>query len=201
MDFEIARLDDYATRITMGLAYLGGLLMLPILFAYLANLRWGGLLIPTALALPLALYLLLCYAGQPRMYRIEGERLLIKRRLWRAMRVPLKDISGVSPAGELADVPQRGLRFAFNPGIFGYQGPYRLVPYGMVFFLATNRARLVSIARPGLPPLVISPNNPRDFITALNDKRAKAAMQELETEVGSQEPRVGSQESGVGSRR
>ena len=50
-------------------------------------------------------------------------------------------------AAALADVPRRGLRFAFNAGIFGYQGPFRLAPYGEVFFLATDRARLVAVAR------------------------------------------------------
>lgn len=180
MRFEVAPLDEYAVRITNGLAYLGGLLMLPLLFAYLANLRWGGLIIPTALALALALFLLLCYAVQPRAYQLEDTRLVIRRRLWRAFVVPLEEISAASVATNLSDVPRSGLRFAFNAGVFGYLGPYRLAPYGQVFFLATNRARLVAIARDGRPPLIVSPARPREFIEALNEKRKQQAIETLE---------------------
>jgi hypothetical protein len=179
MRFEVAPLDAYAARVTSGLAYLGGLLMLPLLFAYLANMRWGGLLIPTALALPLAIFLLLSYAAQPSAYLIEERHLVIQRRWWRALRLPIAEISGASPATYLADVPRRGLRFAFNPGIFGYLGPFRLAPYGEAFFLATNRARLVSVARQGSPPFILSPARPRDFIEALNERRTQVAMGEL----------------------
>jgi hypothetical protein len=179
MRFEAAPLDEYASRITSGLAYLGGLLMLPLLFAYLANLRWGGLLIPTALALPLAIFLLLCYAAQPSAYLVEDDALVVRRRWLRLMRIPLEQITGASPATYLADVPRRGLRFAFNPGVFGYLGPFRLDPYGETFFLATNRARLVSVARAGRAPLIVSPARPREFVEALNERRAQAAMREL----------------------
>ncbi len=179
MRFEVAPLDAYASRVTSGLAYLGGLLMLPLLFAYLANLRWGGLLIPPALALPLAIFLLLNYAAQPSAYIIEDVALVVRRRWWRALRVPLDVISGASAATYLSDVPRHGLRFAFNPGVFGYLGPFRLAPYGETFFLATNRERLVSVARLGRPPLILSPARPREFVEALNDRRTQAAMREL----------------------
>lgn len=179
MRFTVAPLDEYASRVTIGLAYLGGLLMLPLLFAYLANLRWGGLLIPSALALALALFLMLCYAVQPSAYQIEDAALVVRRRWIWALRIPLDIITGASTATYLADIPHRGLRFAFNPGIFGYTGPFRLAPYGETFFMATNRARLVSVARQGRPPLIISPARPREFIEALNDRRTQAAMQAL----------------------
>ncbi|MBX0329875.1 PH domain-containing protein [Oscillochloris sp. ZM17-4] len=181
MRFEVAPLDEYARRITVGLAYLGGLLMLPLLFAYLANLRWGGLLIPPALALPLALFLLLSYAFQPGAYLIEDDTLVVRRRWWRPLRIPLDMITGASAATVLADVPRRGLRFAFNPGVFGYLGPFHLEPYGETFFLATDRSRLVSVARAGSPPLIISPARPRQFVEALNERRSQAALDELST--------------------
>lgn len=178
--FAVAALDSYATRVTSGLAYLGGLLMLPLLFAYLSNLRWNGLLIPTALALTLALFLLLCYATQPRQYELTASELVVRRRVLRALRVPLSQITGASSASNLADVPQRGLRFAFNAGIFGYQGPFRLAPYGEVFFLATNRAKLVALAREGRTPLILSPERPREFVDAVNTQRTERAMEQLE---------------------
>jgi hypothetical protein len=186
MSFDVAPLDRYAARITTGVAYLGGLLMLPILFAYVSNMRWSGLLIPSAFALTLAIFLLMAYAFQPVAYKIEDGMLVIQRRWVRAIRISLDRITGVSAAPTLADMPRTGLRFAFNPGIFGYQGPFRLAPYGMAFFLATNRERLVAVARLADPPLILSPARPRDFIEALNSQRTKHALQEMTQTVETQ---------------
>lgn len=177
--FSAAPLDRYAIRVTVGVAYLGGLLMLPLLFAYLSNLRWGGLLIPSALALPLAIFLLLAYAFQPVSYVLEPDALTIRRRWARNLRVPYDQISGVSVAATLADMPRYGLRFAFNPGIFGYQGPFRLDPYGQAFFLATNRERLVAIARQSTLPLIVSPERPREFVARINDERGRRALEAI----------------------
>jgi hypothetical protein len=167
--FAVAPLDTYATRVTTGVSYLGGVLMLPLLFAYLSNLRWEGLLIPVALAITLALFLVLAYGTQPTTYQIEGEYLVVRRRWGWALRVPLQIVSGVSAASSLAHLPQRGLRFAFNPGVFGYHGPFYLAPYGKAFFAATNRERLVAVARHAAPPLILSPARPRVFIEALGE--------------------------------
>jgi hypothetical protein len=176
--FAVAPLDTYATRITTGVSYLGGLLMLPLLFAYLSNLRWGGLLIPVALAVALALFLLLAYATQPTSYEIAKEELIVRRRWWWALRVPLHIISGVSAAASLAHLPQRGLRFAFNPGVFGYHGPFYLAPYGTAFFAATNRERLVSVARHAAPPLIISPERPGLFVESMHQQMQQRSEQD-----------------------
>ncbi len=182
MKFEIAPLDSYAERITIGIAYLGGLLTLPLLFAYLSNLRWGGLLIPTAVAVSIALFLLLAYAAQPLAYIVEDDRLRIQRRWWRTLDIPFTRITGVSLAPALAGMPRAGLRFAFNPGVFGYQGPFRLDPYGEAFFLATNRERLVAVARQRTTSLIISPARPRAFMETLNDKRSQHALRAMTEE-------------------
>lgn len=168
--FDVAPFDSYSERITTGFAMLGGLLMLPILFWYFSGLRFTNfLLIPVAIAAALAVYLALAYALQPTSYRIEREQFVVKRRWMRALRVPLKDITGVSTAAMLADVPRTGLRRAFNAGVFGYQGPFQLDPYGTVFFIATNRTRLVAVARMVAPPLILSPARPHDFVEALRE--------------------------------
>jgi hypothetical protein len=179
MKFEPAPLDSYAQRITMGVAYLGGLLTLPLFFAYLSNTRWAGLLIPIALAVPIALFLLLTYAAQPTAYIIEEDQLVVQRRWLRALKVPFSKIMGVSPGSALADVPRVGLRFAFNPGVFGYQGPFHLAPYGEAFFLATNRERLVAIARQAAVPLIVSPIRPRAFIEKLEEQRGQSALKAM----------------------
>ncbi len=182
MRFDAAPLDGYAERVTMGVAYLGGLLTLPLFFAYLSNTRWSGLVIPFALAIPIALFLLLAYAFQPVAYIIEDDQLIIKRRWMRAMKVPFTQITGVSGVSALADIPRVGLRFAFNPGLFGYQGPFHLDPYGEAFFLATNRERLVAIARQSATPLIVSPARPRAFIETLINQRSQHALQALSTD-------------------
>jgi len=169
-DFDVAPLDSYAERITMGIALMGGVLMLPALFWFLSQVHFTGVVIPVAIAVALAAWLLLNYAVQPISYSITADQLVIRRRLARRMRIPLKEIVGVSVAAALADVPRFGLRRSFNAGVFGYQGPFRLDPYGAVFFVATNRTRLVAIARLTRPPLILSPARSREFVEALRER-------------------------------
>jgi hypothetical protein len=147
--FNAAALDSYAVRITNGVAMLGGILMLPALFLYLSGLLVAGValtgtIITIAIALTLAVWLTLNYAVQPVAYVVTGDTLVVRRRWARALRIPFKQIMGVSFAGALADVPRFGLRWSFNAGVFGYHGPFQLDPYGNVFFAATNRERLVA---------------------------------------------------------
>jgi hypothetical protein len=177
-EFEVAPLDSYAERITSGIALLGGVLMLPTLFLYLSGLLFEGIaptgaLVSSATAAALAAWLLLNYAAQPTRYLIEADRLVIRRRWARAIRVPLKEITGVSLATGLADMPRFGLRRSFNAGVFGYHGPFRLAPYGAVFFMATNRERLIAAARAAAPPLILSPARPRAFVDALREALVK----------------------------
>ncbi len=174
--FDVAPLDSYAERITSGISMLGGVLMLPSLFLYLSGFLFVGVastgaLITAATAVALAAWLVLNYAVQPTRYIIDGDHLVIRRRWVRPLRIPLKEVTGVSPAGAMADMPRFGLRRSFNAGVFGYQGPFRLAPYGSVFFAATNRESLVAVARVADPPLLLSPSRPREFVEALREAR------------------------------
>lgn len=176
--FDAAPLDRYAEQITTGIAMLGGLLTLPALFLYLSGMLLSGVAVTgvvttLAVALAITVWLLLNYAVQPTSYQIEDDRVLIRRRWARALPVPFKQIAGVSTAAGLADVPRFGLRRSFNAGVFGYQGPFQLERYGAVFFVATNRERLVALARIDRTPLIISPARPRDFVEVLRDALAK----------------------------
>jgi hypothetical protein len=176
--FDAAPLDSYAEQITSGIAMLGGVLTLPALFLYLSGMLLSGVAVTgvvttMAVALAMVVWLLLNYAVQPTAYIIEEKRVLIKRRWARAMPVPFEQIAGVSTAAGLADMPRFGLRRSFNAGVFGYQGPFRLEQYGAVFFVATNRERLVALARRDRTPLIISPARPRDFVEDLRDALAK----------------------------
>jgi len=184
--YPVARLDPYAEQITSGIAMLGGVLMLPTLFLYLSGFLLTGVgvtgaVITAAVALALAVWLVLNYAVQPSSYEIQAERVLIRRRWARALPLPFKDIIGVSTAEALADVPRFGLRRSFNAGVYGYQGPFKLDPYGAVFFVATNRERLVALARRDRTPLIISPARPREFVEAL--RAALMKLPEPDTEL------------------
>jgi hypothetical protein len=185
--YNVAPLDPYAERITTGIAMLGGVLMLPTLFLYLSGFLLTGVAVTgavttAAVALALAAWLVLNYAVQPTSYAIEADRVVIRRRWARAMRIPFKEISGVSTAAALADMPRFGLRRSFNAGVYGYHGPFRLDPYGAVFFVATNRERLVAIARRERPPLIISPARPRELVEALREALMKLPEPEAVTE-------------------
>ncbi len=181
--FNAAALDSYAVRITNGVAMLGGILMLPALFLYLSGLLVAGValtgtIITIAIALTLAVWLTLNYAVQPVAYVVTSDTLVVRRRWARALRIPFKQIMGVSFASALADVPRFGLRWSFNAGVFGYHGPFHLDPYGNVFFAATNRERLVAVARYDAPSLIISPARPREFVETFREALLKSASVE-----------------------
>ncbi|WP_288089734.1 PH domain-containing protein [Roseiflexus sp.] len=184
--FSAAALDPYAERVTSGVATLGGVLMLPTLFLYLSGLLVAGIaltgaVVTVAVALALAAWLTLNYAIQPVAYVVAKDALIVRRRWARALRVPFKQIAGVSPAGALADVPRFGLRRSFNAGVFGYHGLFHLDPYGRVFFAATHRERLVAVARYDAPSLIISPARPREFVEALREALLQYASADRET--------------------
>lgn len=192
--FDTAPLDSYAERITTGIAMIGGILMLPVLFWFLSgmaiySIAVPGIVISVAIALALVVWLILNYAVQPTAYQIESDQLVLKRRWARTIRIPFKEITAVSHAAALADVPRSGLRRSFNAGVFGYHGPFQLVPYGRVFFSATNRERLVAVARTTRMTLILSPARPRDFVEALRtalirdaDKRTTREAKQVEHE-------------------
>lgn len=184
--FIVAPLDSYAERVTSGIALLGGVLMLPALFSFLSGVRIPGVIIPVASAVALALWLTLNYAVQPIEYILAPGHLVIRRRWARQLKIPLKEINGVSIAATLADIPRFGLRRSFNAGVFGYQGPFHLETYGKVFFIATHRERLVAIARLGQSPLLLSPARPREFVEALREQLLEGVAHRQSAQVAGQ---------------
>ncbi|MBC8160359.1 MAG: hypothetical protein H7Z42_03995 [Roseiflexaceae bacterium] len=167
--FNAAALDPYAERITTGVALLGGVLMLPALFSLLSGIRAGAVIVAVGVAAALAAFLLLSYAFQPTRYDLTADALIVRRRLARRLSVPYKEILGVSEAAAMADLPRVGLRRSFNAGVFGYAGPFQLAPYGRVFLVATNREKMVAVARVAGPPLLLSPARPKPFVEAARE--------------------------------
>lgn len=177
--FNAAALDSYAERITTGIALLGGVLMLPALFSFISGVRAGAVVAAVGVAAALAAFLFLCYAVQPTRYELAADTLIIRRRLWRRMVIPYKDVLGISEAAAMAGLPSFGLRRAFNAGVFGYGGPFDLDPYGRVFLVATNREKMVAIARVGTPPLLLSPARPKAFVEATREAVAQLATRDV----------------------
>ena len=92
---------------------------------------------------------------------------MIERRWQRAVRIGYETIEAVTVLPVAADM--RATRFAFNAGVFGYQGPFISERYGRFFAYATDRDKTVAIARRGAPMLVVSPLLPFAFVGALRE--------------------------------
>ncbi len=186
--FEAAALDQYARQVTMGVALLGGVLLLPVLFLYLSGLLLRGVgttgaLLAAGIALALLLWLLLSYAAAAQRYTIGADTLVIKRRWLRAIRVPLASVVAVMPTTQLAgdNVRALGVRRVLNFGVFGYAGRITLEPYGGAYFCATNRGRLVVVARVQQQALLLSPERPQMFVEALRAALMQRGAQERDS--------------------
>lgn len=169
--YETAPLDAYTQQITQGVVFVGGALTLPGLFLGLSGLlQYGsgmyGVLISAAVAATVLMYVWLAWAGMPVRLEIHADALIIKRRWWRRIRVPLTEVQTVT---RLVDFDIRRERWGFNRGVFGYQGPAASQRYGRLFCMATDRERVVALVRPDQRMLLVSPAQPAGFIYALQD--------------------------------
>jgi hypothetical protein len=99
--------------------------------------------------------------------RIETDACVIERRWQRPVRIPFDTIEAVTVLPVSIDM--RATRFAFNSGVFGYQGPFISERYGRFFAYATDRDKTVAIARRGAPMLIVSPLLPFAFVGALRE--------------------------------
>lgn len=104
-----------------------------------------------------------CWGLAPRGFAIEGEALLLLRRLG-PVRIPLSRITG---AGLLPSLPRPGtLRIAGTSGLFGYFGRYWSPGLGRFRLHATRRAGLVLVDTAD-GRWVLSPDAPEAFLAAL----------------------------------
>lgn len=170
--FDCAPIDTYAQRITQGFVFVGGTLTFPGLFLALSGLlnyqiAYYGAVISGAVAATLLVFVWLAWAGMPMSLEIQAEQLVIKRRWWRAIRVPFTAIEAVTILNVANDL-QRTAR-AFNAGVFGYQGPFISLRYGKLFCMVTDRDRTIAIARHQSTILVVSPHQPSAFLMALRE--------------------------------
>ena len=170
--FDCAPIDAYAQRITQGFVFVGGTLTLPGLFLALSGLltsqiAYYGAIVSGSVAAALLVFVWLAWAGMPLSLEIHADQLIIKRRWWRAIRVPYRTIEAITILNVATDL-ERSAR-AFNAGVFGYQGPFVSTRYGRLFCMVTDRDRTIAIARHHTPVLLVSPDQPSAFMAALRE--------------------------------
>jgi hypothetical protein len=161
-----APLDAISQRLTQGFVLVGGISTLPALFLALSGLlmypiAFYGAVICAAVAAGFLTFLVLSWAGMAIQIRIETDACVIERRWQRPVRIPFDTIEAVTVLPVSIDM--RATRFAFNSGVFGYQGPFISERYGRFFAYATDRDKTVA------PMLIVSPLLPFAFVGALRE--------------------------------
>jgi hypothetical protein len=167
-----APLDTISQRLTQGFVLVGGISTLPALFLALSGLlmypiAFYGAVVCAAVAAGFLTFLVLSWAGMAIQIQIETDACVIERRWQRPVRIPFDTIEAVTVLPVSIDM--RATRFAFNSGVFGYQGPFISERYGRFFAYATDRDKTVAIARRGAPMLIVSPLLPFAFVGALRE--------------------------------
>jgi len=170
-----AALDARSQRLTQGFVLVGGISTLPALFLALSGLlrypvAFYGAVVCAAVAAAFLTFLVLTWAGMPLQLRIDADAVVIVRRWHRHVRIPFSDIEAVTALPVATDM--HATRFAFNAGVFGYQGPFVSERYGRFFAYATDREKTVAIARRNAQMLVVSPLLPFAFVGALREALA-----------------------------
>lgn len=170
-----APLDPISQRLTQGFVLVGGISTLPALFLALSGLlrypiAFYGALVCAAVAAAFLTFLGLTWAGMPVQLRIDEDAVVVERRWQRAVRIAFSDIEAITVLPVATDM--KATRFAFNAGVFGYQGPFVSDRYGRFFAYATDREKTVAIARRNASMLVVSPMLPFAFVGAVREALA-----------------------------
>lgn len=170
--FDFAPIDTDAQRVTQGFVFVGGILTLPGLFLALSGLlsypiAYYGAVISGSVAAILLVIVWLAWAGMPMSLEIHADQFIIRRRWWRAIRVPYRTIEAITILNVTTDL-QRSTR-AVTAGVFGYQGAFVSTRYGKLFCMVTDRDRSIAIARHNAPIILISPDQPSACMAALRE--------------------------------
>ncbi|MFN5935610.1 MAG: PH domain-containing protein [Roseiflexaceae bacterium] len=165
--YEPAPLDAAAQQTTQQVVFMGSVLTLPSLFLVLSGLLRYDIAYFTALACCLMAALVLGYvgwrwAGQVRLIELTDTQLVVRRRLWRALIVPITHINAVALTPLAIDIV--ATRWRTGAGVFGYLGTFASPRYGRMQAVASDRERLVAIGRSAALLLILSPADPFAFV-------------------------------------
>ena len=98
-----------------------------------------------------------------RGYELDGGDLVVQRLLW-ATRVPLE---GLESAWQDPDAMAGSLRVFGNGGLFAITGVFRNGKLGMYRAFVTDRERAVVLRTRAKKAIVVSPERPEAFLTAV----------------------------------
>jgi len=119
-----------------------------------------------------ALIMVLSWAMGPRAALVTEDELRIERRAWRALRVPLAEVSGV----EVAAGTGRAVRLLGVGGFFGSYGIFSNTALGTFQLYATRAGQVVIVQRSrGEPPLVFTPDDVAETARAIDEARRRRA--------------------------
>jgi hypothetical protein len=106
------------------------------------------------------LVMLLTVLWSPRAVRLEADALVVERRGWSELRIPLSDVSAVAPGPELKAFGSGVTRIAGNGGLMGFTGIYRVSGVGLVRCWAT---------RLGSPTVLVTRKSERPVLLGVDD--------------------------------
>lgn len=167
-----ASLDDTAKQATQRVVYVGSVLTLPGLFLALSGLlrydvAYYGAIASCLMAAAVLGYVGWQWAGRVRLIEVTDTQLIVRRQLWRALRISLSQINAVAMAAYAIDVPVAP--WGTRGGVFGYAGEFVSTRYGRVRCLASDQALLVAVNRNDAPLLLISPSDPVFFVDSIRN--------------------------------
>lgn len=96
----------------------------------------------------------------PRAVRLEADALVVERRAWSDLRIPLADVSAVALGPELKAFGSGVIRIAGNGGLMGFTGLYRVRGVGLVRCWAT---------RLGSPTVLVTRKSERPVLLGVDD--------------------------------
>ncbi|MFM2033069.1 MAG: hypothetical protein RLZZ297_1834 [Chloroflexota bacterium] len=171
-----APLDEHCQRVTQGVITVGGIATLPALFLSLSgrfesDIGLYGAVLSAVVAGVFLVGIGVAYAAMPVSLELGADALVVRRRWFRPIVVPYTHIEAVTTMPVGNDWHSEG--WALSAGLFGYQGRYRSTRTGRCMAIATDRDRMVAIARRDAPMLVVSPLLPHACVNALREQLAK----------------------------
>lgn len=116
--------------------------------------------------------LLLTVLWSPKAVRLEADALVVERRGWSDLRIPLAEVAGVSRGPELKAFGSGVTRIAGNGGLMGFTGLYRVTGVGLVRCWAT---------RLGAPTVLVTRKSERPVLLGVDD--GPALLQALSARV------------------
>ncbi len=153
-------LDINAYLITIGVALLF-IMIIAVQFSHWEN---SGAVKYFLVAL-LCLIYFIAYLYMPLDYKITNEELIIHR-LFKSIHIPRKNI--VSAESVDKEMISWSLRTMGVGGLFGYYGRFMNYRIGNMIWYATRKDRAVLIRTVGDEKIILTPDEPEQFLVALN---------------------------------